>query len=54
MRELVAEFRGLSGTAKRKTVLDATGLARAPLSALIKGYGFVRSKTEKLLAAMHR
>ena len=53
VRELVAEFRGLSGTAKQKTVLDATGLARAPLSALIKGNGFVRSKTEKLLAAMN-
>jgi hypothetical protein len=52
VRELVAEFRGLSGTAKQKTVLDTTGLARAPLSALIKGNGFARSKTEKLLAAM--
>jgi DNA topoisomerase VI subunit B len=52
VRELVAEFRGLSGTAKQKTVLDVTGLARAPLSALIKGNGFVRPKVEKLLAAM--
>jgi DNA topoisomerase VI subunit B len=52
VRELVAEFRGLSGTAKQKIVLDATGLARAPLSALIKGSGFVGSKVEELLAAM--
>jgi DNA topoisomerase VI subunit B len=52
VRELVAEFRGLSGTAKQKTVLDATGLARAPLSALIKGTEFDRAKVEKLLAAM--
>ena len=52
VRELVAEFRGLSGTAKQKTVLEATGLARAPLSALIKGNGFVRPKVEQLLAAM--
>jgi DNA topoisomerase VI subunit B len=37
VRELVAEFRGLSGTAKQKRILDATGLARAPLSALIRG-----------------
>ena len=29
VRELVAEFRGLSGTAKQKAVLGATGLARA-------------------------
>ena len=32
VREFVAEFRGLSGTAKQKAVLDALGLARAPLS----------------------
>ena len=52
VRELVAEFRGLSGSAKQKLVLEATDLARAPLSALIKGNGFVRPKIEKLLAAM--
>jgi DNA topoisomerase VI subunit B len=52
VREFVAEFRGLSGTAKQKTVLDATGLARAPLSVLIKCNGFVRPKVEQLLAAM--
>jgi DNA topoisomerase VI subunit B len=52
VRELVAEFRGLSATAKQKRVLESTGLARAPLSALIKGNGFARPKIEKLLAAM--
>ena len=52
VRELVLEFRGLSATAKQKIVLDATGLARAPLSALIKGNGFDRPKVEELLAAM--
>jgi DNA topoisomerase VI subunit B len=52
VREFVAEFRGLSGTAKQKRVLDATGLARAPLSALIKGNGFNHGKIERLLAAM--
>jgi hypothetical protein len=52
VRELVAEFRGLSGSAKQKLVLDATGLARAPLSALIKGNGFDRPKIAHLLAAM--
>src|SRR5262249_33077547 len=52
VRELVAEFRGLSATAKQKRVLDATGLARAPLSALISGNGFVRPRVEDLLAAM--
>ncbi len=34
VRELVAEFRGLSGSTKQKAVLDATGLHRQPLSAL--------------------
>jgi DNA topoisomerase VI subunit B len=52
VRELVAEFRGLSATAKQKRVLDATGLAREPLSALINGNGFDRPKVEDLLAAM--
>src|SRR5262249_8292925 len=52
VRELVAEFRGLSATAKQKRVLDATGLARAPLSALLRGDGFDRGKIERLLAAM--
>ena len=52
VRELVAEFRGLSATAKQKLVLDATGLARAPLSALIEGNGFDHRKIKKLLAAM--
>jgi DNA topoisomerase VI subunit B len=35
IRELVAEFRGFSGSAKQKLVLDATGLHRSPLSALV-------------------
>jgi hypothetical protein len=52
VREFVAEFRGLAGTAKQKRVLDATGLARAPLSALIKGNGLDHGKIERLLAAM--
>jgi hypothetical protein len=52
VRELVSEFRGLSGTSKQAAVLDATGLARAPLSALVKGNGFDHRKVELLLAAM--
>lgn len=35
-REFVAEFRGLSSTAKQKAVLESTGLARQPLSAFVK------------------
>jgi hypothetical protein len=52
VREFVTEFRGLSGTAKQKRVLDTTGLARAPLSSSIKGNRFDHPKIEKLLAAM--
>ena len=52
VREFITEFRGLSGTAKQKAVLEATGLSRAPLSALINGNKFVRPKINKLLAAM--
>jgi hypothetical protein len=37
VRELITEFRGLSGTAKQKAVLEATGLSREPLSAFING-----------------
>ena len=37
VREFVTQFRGLSGTAKQKVVLEALGLSRAPLSALVSG-----------------
>jgi DNA topoisomerase VI subunit B len=52
VRELVTEFRGLTGTAKQKRVLDATGLSRAPLSALVNGNGLDPQKVERLLAVM--
>jgi len=52
VREFITEFRGLSATAKQKKVLDATGLARAPLSALINGNRFDGARIAKLLAAM--
>jgi Histidine kinase-, DNA gyrase B-, and HSP90-like ATPase len=52
VREFISEFRGLSATAKQAAVLNATGLARAPLSALLKGGGFDRGKIGRLLAAM--
>ena len=52
MRELVTEFRGLSGTAKQKAVLNETGLARAPLSQLVNGNGLDRNAVDRLLAAM--
>ena len=39
VRELITEFRGLSGTAKQKAVLNATGLSREPLTAFINDSG---------------
>jgi hypothetical protein len=35
VREFIAEFRGLSGSAKQKKILEATGLARRPLTDLV-------------------
>jgi DNA topoisomerase VI subunit B len=52
VRALVAEFRGLTGSAKQKAVLDATGLARAGLSALRNGDGLDHQKVAALLDAM--
>jgi DNA topoisomerase VI subunit B len=52
VREFVEEFGGLTGTAKQKVVLEATGLARANLSALRNGSGLDRELTAKLLKAM--
>jgi DNA topoisomerase VI subunit B len=52
VREFVASFRGLSGSAKQAVVLDATGMARAPLSSLCREDGFDRREVMKLLDAM--
>ena len=52
VRELVAEFRGLTGTAKQRRVLDATGLARTNLSALVNGKGIDADLTGPLLNVM--
>jgi DNA topoisomerase VI subunit B len=52
IREFVSEFRGLSGTAKQKAVLEKTGLSREPLSALVKGNGLDAGMMGTLLAAM--
>ena len=52
IREFVSEFRGLSGTAKQREVLEVTGLSRAGLSDLRNGTGLDRVVTSKLLEAM--
>jgi DNA topoisomerase VI subunit B len=52
VREFVSEFRGLSGSAKQKKVLETTGLGRASLSTLRTGDGLNTGLIRKLLAAM--
>jgi DNA topoisomerase VI subunit B len=52
VREFISEFRGLSGSAKQKKVLDATGLHREPLSKLVTDKGVDGDAVIDLLAAM--
>ena len=52
IRELVAEFRGLSSTAKQKAVLEATGLSRANLSSLCADRAVDREVVTRLLDSM--
>lgn len=51
VRQLVKEFRGLTGTAKQKAVLEATGLARTNLSELANGHGLEHEVLARLLTA---
>jgi DNA topoisomerase VI subunit B len=52
VRALVAEFHGMTGTAKQKAVLEATGTARLNLSALREGAGLDHDQVGKLLEAI--
>ena len=52
VREFVGEFAGLTGTAKQKAVLTATGLTRMNLSSLRKGDGLDAALVGVLLKAM--
>ena len=52
VRELVSEFRGLTSSAKQKSVLDATGLARASLGSLCADRTVDRGVVTRLLEAM--
>jgi DNA topoisomerase VI subunit B len=52
IREFIAEFDGLTGTAKQKTVLDQLALHRVGLSGLRKGEGLDHERTSVLLGAM--
>ncbi len=52
VRELVAEFRGLTGSAKQKRVLEVTGLTRTNLSSLANCNGLRTDLVCRLLSAM--
>jgi len=52
VREVVAEFAGLSGSAKQKAVTDAAGLTGARLEDIVRGEDLDRTKVAGLLAAM--
>jgi DNA topoisomerase VI subunit B len=52
--ELLKEFRGLTGTAKQKIVLEETGLSRKNLSALANGDGLQHDTLAKLLASIQK
>jgi DNA topoisomerase VI subunit B len=54
IRELVAQFKGLTATAKQKRVLETTGLARQPLTALVKDGAVDPNRVTALLAAMQQ
>ena len=52
VRDLIADFRGLSGTGKRKAIIADLGLARASLEDLVKDGAPDRDKLDRLLRAM--
>lgn len=54
LRQVVAEFDGLTGTAKQKKVLAETALARTRLSGLVKGRSLRPGVVGALLAAMQK
>lgn len=54
VRDLLAKFKGLTGTAVQKVVLDETGLSRCPLSDLSDGKAIDVGLAGKLLAAMKK
>lgn len=54
VREFVAEFRGLSGTAKQKAVTTSLGLTGAHLHDLLDGDDVALEQVAALLAAMQR
>jgi DNA topoisomerase VI subunit B len=52
LREFVADFQGLSGSAKVKRLVDSLGIKRAKLADLAEDGSLDRAKTDALLRAM--
>jgi hypothetical protein len=52
LRDFLAQFDGLTGTARRKAVLDAVGLQRAPLERFLNGGDFDHDLVNRLMKAM--
>ena len=52
VRDLIADFRGLSGTGKRKAIITDLGLARASLEGLVEDGAPDQDKLDRLLRAM--
>ncbi len=52
VRDVVKEFRGLSGTSKQKAVLDSCGMSRTPLYSLCDDDGMDHKAVAALLAGM--
>ena len=52
VRDWIADFRVLSGTAKRKAIINDLGLARVKLEGLVEDGAPDRDKLERLLLAM--
>jgi DNA topoisomerase VI subunit B len=54
LREFVSTFRGATGSANQKKILEEIGLSRAALAALRNGDGLDHGRARKLLDAMRR
>jgi hypothetical protein len=55
LRDFLGEFNGLSGTAKRRGILEAVKLQRAPLERLLNGNaGFDHDLVDRLLVEMQK
>jgi DNA topoisomerase VI subunit B len=54
VREFIAEFRGLSGTALQRKILNEVGCSHQPLASFFGGDRVNRAGVAKLLAAMRR